>query len=94
MDIQSLHTASDEVRANLFLGNKGVKVTVDLAGRSGSDAVRAEVVFQEESDIERLVLLHQGSEIMFEGTLEWGSLGGLWGGCTIELSQGSLVPHE
>ena len=94
LDIQHLNTASDEVRANLVLGNKGVKVTVDLAGRSGSDAVRAEVVFQEESDIERLVLLHQGSEIMFEGTLEWGSLGGLWGGCTIELSQGSLVPHE
>ena len=29
-----------------------------------------------------------------KGTLEWGSLGGLWGGCTIELSQGRLIPHE
>ncbi|MBQ3345343.1 MAG: hypothetical protein IJG84_25865 [Kiritimatiellae bacterium] len=88
-----LNSASDEVRSNL-LWNKGVKVTVDLAGRTGRDSVRAEVVFQKKNDIERLALLHRGSEIMFEGTLEWGSLGGLWGGCTIELSQGRLIPHE
>ena len=94
LGIQHLNSASDEVRTNLVLGDKGVKVTGDLAGRTGRDSVRAEAVFQNNNDIERLALLHQGSEIMFEGTLEWGSLGGLRGGCTIELSQGRLLPHE
>ena len=80
---------------------RGAKVSVILAERSDDRhvPVMAEVVFQAEADIEYLSGLLKGAEIMFEGTLERGTVDkSVWDGkpyrCTIVLSQGHLLPHE
>ena len=81
---------------------RGAKASVVLAERSADRRVpvMAEVVFQTETDIEYLSGLLKGSEIMFEGTLERGTVdkgfldGEPYRRCRIVLSQGRLLPRD